>query len=68
MDYKVVVIVYENSDVSAGEIIEFALESWRAIRSQSKSSSLKRFRYSPPARFYKRVLKEELEKIVNGKS
>lgn len=63
-----VVIVYKNSDVSAGEIIEFCSGKLARYKIPKQVFFVEEFPLLASGKVYKRVLKEEIEKIVNGKS
>lgn len=62
-----VVIVYKNSDVSAGEIIEFCSGKLARYKVPKQVFFVEEFPLLASGKVYKRVLKEEIEKIVNGK-
>jgi fatty-acyl-CoA synthase len=62
-----VVIVYKNSDVSAGEIIEFCSGKLARYKIPKQVFFVEEFPLLASGKVYKRVLKEEIEKIVNGK-
>jgi len=62
-----VVIVYKHSDVSAGEIIEFCSGKLARYKIPKQVFFVEEFPLLASGKVYKRVLKEEIEKIVNGK-
>lgn len=62
-----VVIMYKNSDVSAGEIIEFCSGRLARYKIPKQVFFVEEFPLLASGKVYKRVLKEEIEKIVNGK-
>jgi fatty-acyl-CoA synthase len=62
-----VVIVYENSDVSAGELIEFCSGKLARYKIPKQVFFVEEFPLLASGKVYKRVLKEEIEKKVNGK-
>jgi fatty-acyl-CoA synthase len=62
-----VVIVYKNSDVSAGEIIEFCSGKLARYKIPKQVFFVEEFPLLASGKVYKRVLKEEIEKKVNGK-
>lgn len=62
-----VVIVYKNSDVSAGEIIEFCSGKLARYKVPKQVFFVEEFPLLASGKVYKRVLKEEIERKVNGK-
>lgn len=62
-----VVIAYKNSDVTAGEIIEFCSGKLARYKIPKQVFFVEEFPQLASGKVYKRVLKEEIEKIVNGK-
>lgn len=62
-----VVIMYKNSDVSAGDIIDFCSGRLARYKIPRQVFFVKEFPLLASGKVYKRVLKEEIEKRVNGK-
>ncbi len=62
-----VVIMYKNSAVSAGDIIEFCSGRLARYKIPKQVFFVEEFPLLASGKVYKRILKEEIEKIVNGK-